>query len=683
VITLTLISVDLLFAIVLLLIWKNTIVGNYKKIYTAESEKTKLENRFETLVNGVKDMAIFILDKEGVITSWNEGAGIIVGYKSDEIIGRHYSVLYPAGEIESQTPDKNLQYAAANGSFLGEGWRNRKDGSVFWASVLINSLKDHNENIYGYLKIIRDLTERKRIEEEIRNSRDFYLKLFNDFPTPIWRSDLNGKVNYFNRAWLNYTGKSLTDELNGGWIENLHPDEKGNILKVYNDAFGNKTNIMIEFRLKNNLGSFRWFINYGIPYYDAENKFAGYLGSCFDIEDRKNYEESINALLRIGEKLYSSLEINQILDLLVTECIEIAAADGGYACVKHENEYIVSRYFNKDHWEYYDAHYPADDNIIGRFNRGKDPLIISNKKDNKTAGDNIISKYSVGCSIALPLFGSGGDLLGFFEIHFSDESKDIKKDILNLLKAVARNASVSISKAMNYEQLRVTESQLRKSEAELRNLAAQIQYGREEERQRIARELHDELGQLFTGINLSISLLTEQMEVNQPPSIGEIVEELYSVQKYVNKGIQSVRDISANLRSYVLDHLGLIPALQEYCREIERMSGIKCNFKSDIDSVKMNDEKSTALFRIVQEGITNVLRHAEATSIWVGVSLLDAGLEITIADNGKGISENEMSNTKSIGLLGMKERAIFINGQLLIESTKDQGTVIRLTVPYS
>lgn len=679
---LAIISADLLFAVVLFFVWRKSILANYKKMYAAEIEKSKLENRFESLVNGVKDLAIFIIDRKGNIISWNAGAEIIEGYSSGEIIGKNFSIFYSEEEINNDKPNENLKTAAEKGSYQEEGWRIKKDGTAFWANLLITALQDENGKVYGFLKVTRDLTEKRRSEEEIRKSRDFYLKLLDDFPTPVWRSGLDGKFNYLNKAWLNYTGRKSEDECGDGWILNLHPDEKENTVKLYYESFEQKKNFMLEHRLKDSHGEYKWMINFGMPYYDIENNFAGYLGSCYDIDDRKKYEETINTLLRIGEKLYSSLEINQILDSLVTESIQLAKAEGGFACVKNEDEFVISRYYYKDHWEYYEKKYQTEDKILKQFGSNREPLLTNDTDNQERIAQDLVSRYTVKQAISTPLFGSNGELIGLFEIHNKKGNKGFTKDDINLLNAVARNASISIAKSLNYEQLRKAEIQLRNSESELRSLAAQIQYAREAERQHIAREVHDELGQLFTGINLNISLLTEMMEQNQEPSVSEIIDELHSVQQFVNKGIQTVRDISGSLRSYVLDHLGLIPAVQEYCREIERMSNVTCNFKSEVESFNFSDEKNVALFRIIQEAITNVLRHADATLIDVTIGQTEESLEISISDNGKGMPESKEAISNSMGILGMKERAIFLKGKLKIDSVKNEGTRIHLSIPF-
>lgn len=674
-------SGDLFFALILLFIWRKHIIRSYEKIYLTEIERLKSEKRFETLVSGVKDYSIIILDSAGIIMSWNEGTKQITGYEPDEIIGKHFSIFYSGADaIGEKLPDELIQ-AVDKDSFEDEGWRIKKDGSAFWANDVFTSLKDDEGRVYGFLKVTRDLTERRKVEEEIKKSRDFYLKLLDDFPNPVWRSGTDGKFNYFNKAWLKFVGSSIEQAPDERWMDNIHPNDKEKVINEYYNSFKQQKNFILEFRLKDFHGHYRWMIVFGMPHYDPDGIFLGYLGSCYDVDDRKKYEDTINTLLSISEKLYSSLEIDQISDFLITESIQLIDAESGYACLLSDSSFVVKRYYHNDHWEYFNKTFSMSDKIPQRFIANKNSYLSNAPDKDLWIDEALISKYKIRQVLSTPLFDSSGELIGFFELHNKKNNKIFNNDDVNLLRAVAHNASISITKSLNYEKLRKTEYQLRSSESELRNLAAQIQYAREAERQHIAREVHDELGQLFTGINLNISLLAELLEQNKKPSVKEILEELHSVQIFVDKGIQTVRDISGKLRSYVLDHLGIIPAIQEYCREIERISNIKCNFTSAIDSCDLDEEKNVALFRIVQEALTNVIRHAGASRIEVNVSQNRNRLDILISDNGKGIPENRSSLTGSMGILGMKERTIFLGGELNIESNSADGTKIHLSIP--
>jgi PAS domain S-box-containing protein len=381
------VSSDLLVALILLLIWRKIILTYYKKMYQAEIDKIKSEIKYKTLIDQIKDYAIFMLDVHGNISSWNKGAEQIFGYTSDEIIGNNYSVFFRGDDLTDKLPFLHLVQTTEKGNYENEGWRYRKNGSALWANVILTKLIDNSDNIESFFNITRDLTERKLVE-----------------------------------------------------------------------------------------------------------------------------------------------------------------------------------------------------------------------------------------------------------------------------------------------------TQLVESEFELRKLTAQIQFAREAERQNIAREVHDQLGQIFTGINLNVSYLMDSLVSNKKFSIEDVLKELSTIKSYIDHGIEKVRDISGKLRSYILDHLGLIPALQEYCREIERISNLKCRFICTLDSIKLNNDKNITLFRIIQEALTNVIRHANATEVILEISQDENKLDVKISDDGKGIQQKS-NKQYSMGILGMKERALFLNGVLKVESSEGAGTLIHLLIP--
>src|SRR5688572_17677931 len=139
---------------------------------SSRSPLADVEAHFTQLVAGVVDYAIFILDPNGIVKTWNAGAARIKGYSKDEIIGRSFTLFYPLDAIASGFPQEELRQAAKHGRFEDEGWRLRKDGSQFWVNVVITALYDENHHVQGYLKITRDLTERKQAEEILRQSEE-------------------------------------------------------------------------------------------------------------------------------------------------------------------------------------------------------------------------------------------------------------------------------------------------------------------------------------------------------------------------------------------------------------------------------------------------------------------------------------------------------------------------------
>ena len=189
----------------------------------AEEALQRTQERFRLLVHGVKDYAIFMLDPAGRVATWNEGAERIKGYKADEIIGQHFSRFYTQQEIDEGKPDHELKLAASEGQFEDEGWRIRKDGSRFWATVTMTSVRDSKGELLGFSKVTRDFTERKNAEQALRLSEERFRSLFEFSPDAIIVSDREGKITEVNGQVQKFFGYGR-EELVGESIESLVPE---------------------------------------------------------------------------------------------------------------------------------------------------------------------------------------------------------------------------------------------------------------------------------------------------------------------------------------------------------------------------------------------------------------------------------------------------------------------------
>ena len=219
-----------------------------------------------------------------------------------------------------------------------------------------------------------------------------------------------------------------------------------------------------------------------------------------------------------------------------------------------------------------------------------------------------------------------------------------------------------------------TEVELQRSRDQLRALAARLQKVREEERTRVAREIHDELGQALTAIKIDLSSFSH----NMPP---EEKRQSESIMKLVDETIQSVRRISTELRPAILDAVGLVGAVEWAAEEFEARTGIQCQLDLPQDDVVIDQDAATALFRIFQETLTNVARHANATEVNVRLANENGGLTLEVHDNGKGVSEEQLATGRSLGILGMRERALLLGGEFIITGAPGAGTTARVRIP--
>jgi PAS domain S-box-containing protein len=221
------------------------------------------------------------------------------------------------------------------------------------------------------------------------------------------------------------------------------------------------------------------------------------------------------------------------------------------------------------------------------------------------------------------------------------------------------------------------EEQLQRSLEQLRALTARLQRVREEERTRVAREIHDELGQALTAIKIDLANLISELpaEQKQPSSRAE------SILKLVDETILAVRRISTQLRPGILDDAGLGAAIEWAAEEFEARTGTKVRLDLPEGDLAADRERATALFRIFQETLTNVARHANATEVNVRLARENGHFVLEVRDNGKGISEDQLAEGGSLGILGMRERALLLGGELTIHGEPGRGTAVRVRIP--
>lgn len=222
-----------------------------------------------------------------------------------------------------------------------------------------------------------------------------------------------------------------------------------------------------------------------------------------------------------------------------------------------------------------------------------------------------------------------------------------------------------------------TEQALKDSLDQLHDLSARLQSIREEEQTRLAREVHDELGQSLTGLQLGLTWLGEKLDHHQ----HRLQEKVTSLLAILGATIQSVQRISAVLRPAMLDDLGLIAAMEWQARVFENHTGIPCAFSSSIGNIEPDRTRATAVFRILQESLTNVARHAGATRVTVAFRRIERVLVLVVQDDGKGIAGNVLSDHRSLGLIGMRERVHEFGGNITISCPPNGGTVVTARIP--
>jgi signal transduction histidine kinase len=266
----------------------------------------------------------------------------------------------------------------------------------------------------------------------------------------------------------------------------------------------------------------------------------------------------------------------------------------------------------------------------------------------------------------------GDQTLGLLSIVTTVELTD--NEIMRLDQFVDQFTSI-----MNQVNTKV---KLQSSYSELCAMARHLESVREDERLKISREIHDELGQILSALRMDISIHKQNLNKTvHTPDLNKFLKDADSMINLVDSSIATVREIVRQLRPEMLEKLGIIDTIRSYLDDFQHRTGIECIFQSNASETKLKKEAKLALFRIFQEALTNILRHAEATKVEVSIELQQNFLTLTVKDNGKGFNEETVKVLQSHGILGMKERTALVNGKFRIRSKRKIGTEITVKAP--
>lgn len=246
-----------------------------------------------------------------------------------------------------------------------------------------------------------------------------------------------------------------------------------------------------------------------------------------------------------------------------------------------------------------------------------------------------------------------------------------------LLGTVTLAAIVALDRAM--VERRRAEEHLKKSHQQLRELATKLDSVREEQRATISHEIQNEIGQVLTGLKIEAKLFSKEIQSTHPHLFVRCQE----MMSLIDRTMLTMRDIATELRPSVLDTLGLLAAIEWQAQSFQEQSGIECKVVSEIGNEKFDGDLETAVFRILQESLENARRHSGATKVEIEFNRKEGKLILTVSDNGKGISAEEINKPNSLGILGMRERAIQFGGEVSITGKPKVGTVVSLNIPLN
>lgn len=431
----------------------------------------------------------------------------------------------------------------------------------------------------------------------------------------------------------------------------------------------------------------RWVLDHA-P--ETENRSATILVINTDITARKLAELDTRFLADLSQIFAGTIDVQELMGQVASAiAVHLAVNRAGFATFDEARQQAT---IHRD----YAAGAPSiagtyqmwwlGSAIMRELHTGK-PLVVNDVlSDERTARafTNMLEPNGMRSVAMAPLLRMGRSVAGLFVTRA--ETHEWSEREIELLRTVAERTWVAVesarlqteTQALNTTlEARVAErtDALNRSREQLRQLSAYVERAREDERSRIAREVHDELGGALTVLKMSLSQIMKRVE----PDAG-VRPRLEDLRQQIDGLVQSVRRISYDLRPSMLDDFGLLAAMEWQANEWQRRTGIACRLAFNPDmQVELSDRSRTAVFRAFQEALTNIARHSHATEAVISAHVADEQLVITVKDNGHGISEEALHSTKSLGLMGMRERMREVAGD--VEITNGEGVTVTLRVP--
>ncbi len=597
----------------------------------AERLLREKEEHFRALIEKGSEI-IAMHDAEGKILYISPSVSSALGYLPEERIGR--SVMDAVHPDDKVSITVILARLIANpGHSATARWR-QLDASNHWRwmeGVATNLL--HDPAIKAVVHNYRDITRQKEAENKILSEKELSESVIDSLPGIFYLFDVNGKFMQWNANLETVSGYSEAE------ITQMHPldffaeEEKlriaENITRVFSEG---KTEV--EANLLTKQGE-------KIPYYfngrlaEFEGKKC-LIGMGIDISIRKKAEAQLKLLESVITNTNDSVVITK------AEPFDIPGPEVVY----------VNPAFTKM------TGYSPEEVI------GKTPRLLQGPKTSRTELDRLrkaLEKWEP-CEVELINYKKTGEE---FWINFSVVPVADEKGWFTHWISIERDIT----------ERKAQEAELQQKNKELKRLSAYLQNIRENERKYIAREVHDELGQLASAIKIDVDWFGLHLDNNELL----VQKRIDHANKTIAILISSIRKIASQLRPSILDDFGLNAAIEWQCKEFQNLNGIKCIFINGVEDTDLSKEVQTELFRMVQESLTNVMRHAKANRVEVKLTEDEEMIHLSVTDDGKGF--DTIQKRQTLGLVGLRERAISINGQLQINSEPGKGTAVLAQIP--
>ena len=587
-----------------------------------------------------------------------------VGILENKKFVDHYGSIIGQTPTSNQTIDNetmhhwlNINERVLRGDIIDEEYEFEIDNVPRLFQQTVFPITNNNK-IIGIAGFNIDITERKEAEEALHqnNSRlELAMQVAN---MAWWEMDIKtGNVLFGKRKsdMLGYPAEKFVHFKD--FMDLVHPEDYDSAMNAMKKhLYGHYDKYETEYRISTNTGEYKWFYDLGnVSKKDANGNPVTISGLVLDITERKTAEKELFAQKQFFEQMFMQSSLStQILD-----------TDGWCERINPK----LSQIFGVE-----------AENMEGKvYNIFKDK-----EMQQKDVLRKLESVFKKGKTVEWEVLFDIGEAADSQDISVKEKKKVWYNNWAYPIFDENNEISHIIIQHNDITDRKIAEEALSDSQEQLKKFAAHLQNVREEERVLLAREIHDELGQILIAIKIDMGMLKQNVlkgiDVKHSEQVLTKFDGLFSL---VDNTIKTARKIMTDLRPEVLDLLGFIETIKQHLNTFEERYNIKCIFENTLASLQLDSQQSVALFRIIQEALNNVAKHSKATELRVRLDQKEDKLTLEIVDNGIGFDENQKKKSDSYGLIGMKERVFLLDGELTIAGRKNIGTSIKVVMPYS